>query len=578
VHAQNEAIIFGGVDPANSPTNVFQTSFVSLASAFTKNGWQVEPLFGSQADCTGCNSSWDVDPIARAAGKSPTDIPRASKTELLRKLDSAIAALKSGDQLFLEINTHGVSAFPGGHESVSLAVYDEADPNGSKDGIFDSTGHQFGSMLVNDPDLIQRFRTLKNRGVRLAFGNDSCFGGPAAKLLEKYGCVITQTSSSKYGLGEPISDSLVSALTENSRLLSPILVSGDGRVEMEDVFLGAVADATYGINSPYYRPPFAGVLEPQFSGDLAQYDSIEALSGKWLSSLPASEFSVQNGEAIFSGSPSDFLPLQNFTQQFVVPFLDVSKDSIYKNIALHHLKTKLSQLASTDVDTPSELSQKVMGATSDLQKIPAIYQGLSASIQNLRSDLQKIGLILSFQLNPQYSEGQASFVKALETLNGKSISLTPLSQSASHASSWISMPLSIAEANGSRRQSFFSPTDAMFKASTLTAATVIAQEMSETYPTASTPAFRNTLTQSIATSEAQAWNSLSSEARNRLSEIQQIGDLEDEEVALLNEGSGLRFVQFAIEARIYSYLFHRGKIGANDPDVSACAGFTLRNL
>src|SRR6185312_11384078 len=133
-HAKNMAILFGGEDPQNTKQNIFQQSFTSLAGALNNNGWDVNPLFdGDNSHCTDCSKidpSWSLDPIAKAAGKSASDIPRASPQSLVDLLDRAIdnKSLGAGDQLLIMINTHGAPDYhhePGGKitDTVQLAVY-----------------------------------------------------------------------------------------------------------------------------------------------------------------------------------------------------------------------------------------------------------------------------------------------------------------------------------------------------------------------------------------------------------------------------------------------------------------------
>ena len=565
--AQWEAIVFGGVDLANSPTNSFQGSFVSLSSALLKNSWNVQPLFGNEAACSGCGTSWDINPIATAANLSPSDIPHASKIELLKKLDAAIANLKSGDQLLVAINTHGMlQVSAGGADTTSLSVFDENDPQSVNENQLDSSGHQIGTMLVNDPDLLSRYQTLKDNGVKLAFGSDSCFSGPTAKVLEKYGCVVTQTSSQKYGLGSPVSDSLTDLMNADPHALSTVSISQKGSVSMEDLFMDVTTYATNGINSPYYTTPFAGVLEPQFSAALDEFDAVEGLSASWLLKLPSSEFTVQGDQIQITGSPSDLAALQSFVQQNISPYLNPDKDAFFQSIAAYYLRPKMYYLSSPQTDTPSDLVKHVMGATAELQTAQAMYQSISNQQATLLNNIEQTGLAIHYQLDQAYSDGQTSFQNALQTLNGKPIVVT---------GGWISVPLSV---GAPTQQRFFAPNDRWFKSDAMTAASMIGQEMSKTYPQASSPAFQMSLANTIAATETAAWNSATPATQNALTQIQKLGDFTVQKQAILHSGSGLQFVQYAIEARMYAYLFHREQVGSSDVDVSNCQNFTLRNL
>jgi len=218
---KREVILFGGVDNSDDTSSIFVDSFVSAASAFKASNWNVQILYGNQKNCANCDSPFSIDPIAAAAGLSSSQIPKASIEQLEAKLDDSIAKLGQGDELLLEINTHGVTGVnSAGEPTVSLAVYDESDPSGALNNRFEN-GHQHGSMLIDDPALTQRLQTLKDNGVKIAISNDACFGGAAVLRLKQYGCILSQTSG-KYGLGSPVSDSYVSALTASAIFFSTL--------------------------------------------------------------------------------------------------------------------------------------------------------------------------------------------------------------------------------------------------------------------------------------------------------------------------------------------------------------------
>jgi hypothetical protein len=564
---QWEAIVFGGVDAAKAPENSFQKSFIRVSSALSQNGWIVQPLFGNEGNCRGCGSTWDIDPIAAAANLLPSQVPKASKRELLNKLDAAIAHLRSGDQLLVAIDTHGMAAYEGPIDTTRLSVFDEKDPHSIKENQLDSTGNQIGTMLVDDPDLIARYQTLKDKGVKLAFGSDSCFSGPTAKVLGKFGCVVTQTSGKKYGLGSPVSDSLVDLMTASPGAIASVALEQNGSLNMEDLFLDLTTYATNGLNSPYYQTPYAGVLEPQFSAFLGEYDSVESLAGPGLLKIPTNEFTVIDNQLQLSGSINNFNELKSFVSQFLAPFASTSTDSKYQTIAQYYLKRNVTDLELVNVDTPSALVNRILNIQANLAAAQNKYQMLNRQEDQIKSTIEEAGVAVQYHLDSAYSDAQESFAAAIETLSAKSIMVV---------GGWMSIPLSVGP-NGTE-QRFFAPTDNWFKAETVTLANQIADEMSKTYPSASSANFKLRLANTIFTAETAAWNAASADARNALSQSQKIADLEKQKGAVVHAGSGLRFVQYAIEARIYAYLFHRAQTGSSDVDVNQCRDFMLRSM
>jgi hypothetical protein len=562
-----EAIVFGGVDEAKAPANMFQESFIHLSSALSQNGWTVQPLFGNEGDCSGCGSTWDIDPIAAAANLSPSQVPKASKRELLKKLDSAITHLRSGDQLLVTIDTHGMADYEGAVDTTRISVFDENDPHSIKENQLDSKGNQIGTMRVDDPELVARYQTLKNNGVKLAFGSDSCFSGPTAKVLGKYGCVVTQTSGKKYGLGTPVSDSIVDLITASSSQIAPVALEQNGSLNMEDLFLDLTTYATNGLDSPYYQTPYAGVLEPEFSAFLSEYESVENLAGPGLLNIPTNEFTIIHNQLQLSGSLNNYSELKNFISQFLAPFANASTDSKYQTLAEYYLKRDANDLGLVTVDTPSELVNRVTHIQANFTAAQTQYQNLTQQEDQIQSAIAQSGVAIQYALDTSYADAQENFNTTVQSLSGKSIFV---------AGGWMSIPLSVGP-NGTP-QRFFAPTDTWFKTETVTLANQIAEAMSKTYPSATGSDFKLSLANTIFAAETAAWNRASANARIALSQSQKIADIEAQKDVIFRSGSGLRFVQDAIEARMYAYLFHRAEVGGSDSDVNLCRDFTLRSI
>lgn len=567
------AIVFGGVDLASQAENNFQKSMTDLSASLVKSGWEVVPLFGNEAACTHCSSSWSVDPIAKAAGIDPSQVPHASKHELLKTLDLAIHDLGEGDQLLVDINTHGIVASYHGVPTTRLAVFDENDPRSLRENFMDSSGNQIGTMLVNDVEIVARYQKLKEKGVHLAFGNDSCFSGPTVKVLEAYGCVITQTSAAKYGLGSPVSDSIVALINKNTSELTPVTVGQTRQVTMEDVFLRSTTYATYGINSPYYTTPFAGVLEPQFSAYLGQYDSVEAISGNWLFKLPKREMVLENNQLNYTGGAQDFTELKNFVQTYVAQGLDPNDDLSFQAIANFHLKPMMNVLVSSKVDSPSELVNKVMNLDSDLKNASLQYSALQAEQADIQAKVESSGVLVGYTFDPEYAAVQTLFEQAIQSLNGKGLILSRTSSN-SMSSPWISIELST---SGPIPQRFFSPDDSRFLAQASIAAMTISNEMAKSWPSAQSTAFKSSLSAMIMNAEKTAWENASDEAKASLGRLNELPKIQSEVSQMANLGDGRSLIKLAIEARIYSYLIHHKAAASSDPDVQACQGFTLKN-
>jgi hypothetical protein len=567
------AIVFGGVDLASQAENNFQKSMTDLSASLVQSGWEVVPLFGNEAACLHCQSSWSVDPIAKAAGIDPSQVAHASKRELLKALDQAIQELGEGDQLLVDINTHGIVASFHGAPTTRLAVFDENDPRSLRENFMDSSGNQIGTMNVNDVDVVARYQKLRQKGVRLAFGNDSCFSGPTAKVLEPFGCVITQTSAAKYGLGSPVSDSIVALLNKNSSELSPVTLGQNGQVTMEDVFLRTTTYATYGINSPYYTTPFAGVLEPQFSAYLGQYDSVEALSGNWLFKLPKREMVLENNQLKYTGSEQDFTELKNFVQTYMAKDMDPSDDLSYQVIASFHLKPMMNVLASTKVESPSELLTKVLNLDSDLKNASLQFSALQAEQAEIQSKVESSGVLVGYTLDADYADVQMLFEQTMHSLNGKGLVLTRTSSN-SMSSPWVSIELSNASLFPQR---FFSPQDSRFLAQASIAALTISNEMAKSWPFARSTAFKSSLSATIMNAEKLAWENASDEAKESLNRLNELPKMQAELRDLSTLGDGRAIVKLAIEARIYSYLIRHKAAANSDADVQACQGFILKN-
>jgi hypothetical protein len=560
---KHEAIIFGGVDSEDTTTSIFRDPFLSMATALKQNNWDVQVLFGGRRSCSNCSSTFSIDPIATALGLDSSQIPKASLEQLEAKLDDAITKLNQGDELLLEINTHGIIGTNlAGEASVSLAVYDESDPTGAIENQFEN-GHQHGAMLIDDPALTQRLQSLKDKGVKIAISDDSCFGGPAALRLEKFGCVLTQTSD-KYGLGSPISDSYVSALSAPSSDLGPALVGSNGQATMEDIFLDTLSRTTVGINSPYYTTPYAGVLEPQFSGTIDQYTSIQNLSSGWLLNLKSSYLSIKNGKMGLSGSASDLSGLENYSNQYLAPFVDSSKDSAYQAIAQHYMKKNNMYIAQGEILYPSQLAKTLANLGQSFQNIADQYNQLVQQEQALEANIQQSGLDMKIQLPSDYSDGQAAFDSALQTLNGNQLYTF---------SGWLTYPIF-----ADRFMAFFDPSDSRFKTNIIFAVMRISQQMAAAYPDATSSDFKNKLNTAIANAETQVWNAASADQKDALRSIQKIIELKKQQQGLLNQGGGTKIVSYGILARMYSYLSLRDRAGQSNADVNACANFNLRAL
>jgi len=574
------AIIFGGADVLDNAqaledqqfpeTNMFQTDFVSLTQALRRNGWQVSPLFGNDMACSGCASTWDIDPIASAAGILPSEVPKASKANLVRKLDELALSLSSGDELLIEIDTHGGRLIQIGDaalNSVVLSVYDESIKNGN------------GRMAIDDPDLTKRYKTLQGKGVKLGFGNDSCYGGPAAKRLSAYGCVLTATDAIKVGAGSPVSGSLVDLLTQDGAKLGKILVDAENGVSMEDAYLDVLSKAPVGdnvldnlTNKPFWPDPFDGLLMPEFSGDLDQYSAAESLGKRqgFLEQFKSNYLEIQNGALVSLAGPTQFGVLEDYLQKSPLTALDSNR---YQSIAAYYFHSQpFLNNDPSDVVSANDLASKIQSAGSDLQESMQAdahqYNVLETQEQNTQTEFKAGGFQVTLNLPSDLAPAQESLDQAIAALDGTRFE---------RVAGWFSQRVSVGDKTGSHSYVFFPPTHPIFKTSVNYVAMDLAREMSKTYPAASTPAFQAELAQVIGLAETQAWNSTTPEIQAMLQKVVE-GRYQKKAILLEGKKPGPRFVTYILLARIYSYLARHERLGRSNSDVNQCADFNLRQL
>ncbi|MGE0614214.1 MAG: hypothetical protein AB7P04_01120 [Bacteriovoracia bacterium] len=256
--AKNRAILFGGNCETDETgkidtENQFQPDMETRANALSRIQWEVIPLYdGDQGDCRPGTTSpacagidvskWSSAKLAENA-RWAKPVPRASKEELFGQLQAVLddSSFGRGDQLLLNIDTHGSPNYPDSSHGICLSD---------------------GKMLpTNDPELLLLFRKLKEKGVKLGFNEESCFSGASVPAWSEFGCVLTpQTADSvSWGPGpstQALSD--LSAWTGMQRVgiekLREVDLDADGRITMEEWYLGTL--------KAKHRMP----MQPQFSG------------------------------------------------------------------------------------------------------------------------------------------------------------------------------------------------------------------------------------------------------------------------------------------------------------------------
>jgi hypothetical protein len=237
-HAERRAIVFGGVDhpPAVTATadseqlrNQFMPGYVSAIEGWRARGWQTDVMFdgayggctlpasdrrcqrssGDRRCCPGAVEAWSSSAVARSArlarGQRP---PAATRQALIDALTRARDQMSSGDELVLQISTHGdpgvfcAEATRGdqaaGRRHQAAGRRDQATHRGVDTDSASSSDEdmpvQCERLRYDDPEIQTLLEEINSRGVRMAFLVGACRSGSAMTALQRHGCVVTSAA------------------------------------------------------------------------------------------------------------------------------------------------------------------------------------------------------------------------------------------------------------------------------------------------------------------------------------------------------------------------------------------------
>ncbi|HAR42781.1 MAG TPA: hypothetical protein DCS07_09175 [Bdellovibrionales bacterium] len=274
--SQKFAITFGGNCNEGKPSEAaldeaFANAQVDSSIALKTAGWDVTPLYDKQHERF----------VQKAAGKiSKTQIRPASRQALYDALDEIIGtdkrAGKANDnsQLLITFATHGSQADHWNSHGICL-----------NDGTI---------LDLSDSGLQERLKRAKNvKHMKLAFLDDSCYGGGSIPVLKSYGCVISAQSAlleshtiqASPGYGSMAAHNALKILLSRA---AQNKMSDLGATSMDDVFLAAL----------WLGPRNA-------DGTLPEAQSAKRLSGGGTYGIYDNHTHAQSSDFEFSGKLTD---------------------------------------------------------------------------------------------------------------------------------------------------------------------------------------------------------------------------------------------------------------------------------
>jgi len=224
------ALVWGG--SCNWDHVPFAQQMSAISIGLSKNGWAV-------------TNGFDEHPVEG----HPTTL--ASKGALLEFLDDLVKNSKTSDEVLIYVDAHGSEETSGKTHGWSLP--------------------DCGTLTVDDSDFTSRLQKLKDKGVKIALADASCYGGNSIKHLDKYGCVVSNQGDSE-SFGDEFGDSLVKKLKNKK----------SGSFSVTDVFQGIFDQTPVLPNGAIIEPQMSGLLDPQqlFNTESKafghQYETMEA--------------------------------------------------------------------------------------------------------------------------------------------------------------------------------------------------------------------------------------------------------------------------------------------------------------
>lgn len=213
---------------------------MELTLGFTKTkmsilfggGCETEVLKGN-TNLTDLNNSlskrgWSVDLLERK---------KSTKDELLKSIDRILnlPAKDQPEELYLGIQTHGAP------ENIS-------DGRPHRICVFSEKTNKEEDLNINDPDLISRLKKVKERNIKLAISDASCWGGASINELSDYGCIVSNQSANRVSWGGGIMNSIIRLEQKSNQPFS-----------MQDVWLDTLVNDD--------AAALGYILQPEISGD-----------------------------------------------------------------------------------------------------------------------------------------------------------------------------------------------------------------------------------------------------------------------------------------------------------------------
>jgi hypothetical protein len=607
----SRAILFGGSCDEGARQNSFLGSLDLLASGLVKSGWDVRPLYeGDIARCTlasgdsACQGStpsedccpayadrrnWSVESLAAASGKPAASIGRASVRELLESLDQASHDLKSGDQLLIAINTHGYGyAQPGQTELKHYICVSSDAPHGRVTWTNPDTGSinsaPSGLFSIDDSRLQNRLQKLKGAGVKLAFLDDSCNSGGSVPSFSPYGCVMTATGSQQENVSpiysgtivvgsKPVMESsgtdtffnLADLLNLQPPQLARLSLGHPHRLTMEELWLKMLSHSRMSSDTP------------EFSGYLEEQKSVDDLN-TWLNTL-THDVAFRSENSPFSDctecTKDSSLPLEEYASRFLTPELipapNLFKDQNYLHVVQNYWPAPgyADQFDEVQPLDPASISAKLRSTNAAWSSLESPYHALVEQERTPLRELRNVNMSIQLDFSNALLDGTIDlFDTVVSKINGTSVFFYPIS--------------AIGPGLLEVMDVFVTPDSLNFAAYTRLAADTVTYQMNayklqhDAYTSGLPDHYSSAFADMLVNAETNAWNSLSSDARDLIKKyFQTLASLRKQERVLLNELPVNARVDLA-EARMYSYLGFQDHTGRSDANFNACSDFTFK--
>lgn len=183
----NEKLLYvlgGGGDPAGSET-IFDGDLKNILKFAKGSSWKTSVSFDG-----GHSTTEKIIKDNSPAGANKGDFVEQNFEKILAEIRNKLAngELKSGDQLMLLLDTHGAQNMGEQSHKVALARNAATDLNTLK-----------GARSISLDTLKPIIDLAKEKGVKLAFVDQSCHSGNSLNLANTDACIISGTGSNHFG-------------------------------------------------------------------------------------------------------------------------------------------------------------------------------------------------------------------------------------------------------------------------------------------------------------------------------------------------------------------------------------------